>query len=222
MNAASASGCTAAMRAAASVQARPSCAISTLETGGAVHWFSSAPPAKSTVSPETGSRNVARARPSQNRFGAYAALMNDGACRVVTCTPRPNTAASSYAPPASVSTTPGEPVMSSAVPSVPSGPGAVASARPLTERGSEPPVSARWQGPQATARDEESCSSQNNAFPKFTLAGVSGLPGGTGGGGSGWSGGGGGGSWASAKTGARRGPKRRRGGPKAAGHRGGP
>src|SRR5512144_1376995 len=128
--------------------------------------------------------------------------MNDGAWRVVTWTPRPNTAAAAYEPSALASTTPGEPVMSSAVPVTPSGPGAVAVATPLTERGSEPPVSARWQVPHATVRDDDSCSSQNSTLPRFTLAGVIGLPGGTGGGGSGVSGGGGGGTCASATIGA--------------------
>src|SRR5215831_14371642 len=90
--------------------------------------------------------------------------------------------------------------MSSCVPSTPSGPGAVAVAIPLTERGSEPPVSARWQVPQATVRVEDSCSSQNSVFPRFTLAGVIGLPGGTGGGCNGWSGGGGGGGTCASAT----------------------
>jgi hypothetical protein len=92
--------------------------------------------------------------------------------------------------------------MSSAVPSTPSKPALVEAGSARCERGSMPPVSARWQVPHATVRDEDSCSSQNSVLPRLALAVVTGLPIGVGMGGSGVSGGGGGGAWASATIGA--------------------
>src|SRR5206468_4423406 len=97
------------------------------------------------------------------------------------------------APSAVLSTTPGEPRMSSAVPVTASGPGLVAWAEARVERGSEPPARAWWQLPHAIVRVDESCSSQKRVLPRFALAAVTGLPAGCGGAGRGCSGGGGGG-----------------------------
>src|SRR5262245_40140352 len=96
--------------------------------------------------------------------------MCDGANRPVTCEAMPNVADREYDPSAFASTTPGEPVMSSAVPAMPSGPGF--DVTPTRDRGSEPPFCARWQVPQATVRDDDSCSSQNSTLPRFVFARV--------------------------------------------------
>ena len=71
--------------------------------------------------------------------------------------------------------TPGEPDVSSWLPSTPSRPGCGA------RRLSPPPNSVLWHVPQDTRLLLDICSSQNRILPSTVLAGVTGLPAGTGG-----------------------------------------
>ena len=130
------------MRATTAGQSRPMWPISTLETGGPTTWLSSAPPFRISVSPLAGSTNTASARPSQNEFAAKPALMCDGEPRPVTWGAMPTIGALAYEPSLFACGTPGEPVMSSGVPSTPSGPAFVNAAWPRRTRGSPPPASA--------------------------------------------------------------------------------
>src|SRR5205814_7707495 len=109
----------------------------------------------------------------------------DGARRPVTCSCTPNTADAARLPSALRNTTPGDPRMSSGVPYTPSGPGFTTPGRPARERPSPPPEAGWWQLPHAMVREDETCSSQNSALPRYAFAAVTALPCGCGGGGSG-------------------------------------
>src|SRR5690242_931090 len=76
---------------AMSLQDSASRPISVLLTGGLTHWLSSAPPLTIATAPVWGSMNWLVARPSQKRFGAYAAMIGGLAERPVICVLRPKT-----------------------------------------------------------------------------------------------------------------------------------